>query len=199
MLLNIFTYKGPANSLLSPWISCGYSIDLKHTSQNLEKLIPGSRYLFSYRKNLDKFEDLLLGASINIRTIDSYAINTLGDLAVYNSHKQLKAGAYSILREDDILMVNYININNTLLWYERLCIIYSVFIRHQYLQRTSNKKINLFNLDHNLNAHLNLLETYKYLPPYYIVDKCLNNFSNVQPKPFWFKREIDFINNNINK
>jgi hypothetical protein len=196
MLLNIFTYKGPSYSLLGPWVTCGYLVNNNDFNKELESFIPSSRYLFSYRKDLIKYESLLLNSSINIKTINSYDINTLGDLAIYNSYKQIRASAYSVLKEEDSLVVNYINVKNRLFWYERLCIIYAVFIRHQYLQKLSKSRPNLFNLDSNLDAHLDLLSTYKYLPPIYIIDKCLVRFSDIHPKPFWFKREIDFINNN---
>ena len=66
-------------------------------------------------------------------------------------------------------------------------------MRHQYILRLSQKNINYFLLENNLDAHINLLIKYKYLPPIYIQDKCLNLFKNIYPKPTWWINEINLI------
>lgn len=195
MKLNIHSYKGPFNSLLGPWVTVGYITPTIKNIDECDKIVPKNPYLFKYRSNVNKFNSLLANQSITVKTSSSEIINDIGELCLYYNSKQIIAGAKSLLEEDEILDVNYIKKANN--WDERLCVIYSVFIRHQYLKRYSNKNTNYLNLDYDIDRHIDVLKRYKYLPSYYIVDKCLRLFEDVKPKPNWYLKEIDFIKNNI--
>lgn len=192
MKLNIYTYKGPFNSLLGPWATVGY-ITPKIINLDAEAIVPKHPYLFSQRSDLSKFNDLLTSESIIIKTSPSSSINDIGELNLFYNAKKIIAGAKSLLNEDEQLFINYID--KPISWDERLCVIYSVFIRHYYLQSRSTN-INYLNLDYNINAHLDVIKNYKYLPPYYLTINCLKMFINVWPKPSWYLKEIDFIINN---
>ncbi len=191
MKLNIYTYKGPSTSLINLWVTCGFLTSLNYCNIN----IPKGKYLYSYKKNLDKYKDVFNSNSIFVKTIKYSNINYLGELASYNAEQQIKAQAKSFMELKEPFDINIFE--EPLNWDERLCVIYSVFIRDQYLHKISTNSVNYYKLDINLNTHLNLIKNYKYLPPFYNVDKCLYYFRNVYPKPKWFNNEIDFINNNI--
>lgn len=186
MILNIYVYKGSKHSLIGPWVVAGYLN--KINSNTFEELIPHKKSLFKQRSSLKKYDSILLN-NLNICFIDSIDINTSEELAIFKAINKIKAYAISqSIDERDSLKVNIIK--QPVYWYERLTVLCAVFYRQQYLLRISTNKINFYLLEHNLESHINLLLTYKYLPPIYILNKCMCLFKDVYPKPNWWTNEI---------
>lgn len=197
MLLNLYTVKGNKHSLMGPWIAVGYLINEKDAyNTKLETFIPKPPHIHSHRKNLLKFNYLFKFNNTFVVSISSHEINVKGEYAVNLAYKKIKAQAKSFINSEEFLIIN--NIDTPLKWYERLCCLYGTFIRDQYLLRLNDNIIDYVLLDKNLEDHLNIISQYKYLPGKYLLDKTLRHFVNIEPKPFWFKNEIDFIKTILN-
>lgn len=187
MILNIYVYKGSKQSLIGPWIVAGYLN--KFTAESFEIEIPHKKSLFKYRSSLKKYSNILQN-NLNIYFISSSDINTSEELSIFKAIKKIKAYASSqSIEAEDLLQINIIE--EPIYWYERLTVLCAVFYRQQYLLRMSSEKINYYLLEHNLESHINLLLTYKYLPPVYILNKCIYLFKNIYPKPNWWTNEIN--------
>lgn len=189
MILNLYVWKGSKQSLIGPWIVTGFLVEDFYLLKENE--VPHKKSLFKSRKSLNKYNEIVQN-NLNIVSIPSSLINTEGEYAIFKAFNKIKAYAYSKAIEKKLkLKINIFTTPTS--WYERLTILYAVFIRHQYILRLSQKDINYFLLENNLDAHINLLIKYKYLPPIYIQDKCLNLFKNIYPKPTWWINEVNLI------
>lgn len=189
MILNLYVWKGSKQSLIGPWIVAGFLVEDVYLIKENE--VPHKNSLFKSRKSLNKYNEIVKN-NLNIVSIPSSLINTEGEYAIFKAFNKIKSYAYSRAIEKKLkLKINIFTTPTS--WYERLTILYAVFIRHQYILRLSQKNINYFLLENNLDAHINLLIKYKYLPPIYIQDKCLNLFKNIYPKPTWWINEINLI------
>lgn len=189
MILTIYVYKGAQTTLVGPWIVAGFLINDK--KEQKESSAPHKKSIFKYRKTLDNF-NYLFGNNLNIVSIPSWKINIEGDYAIKEAILKLKAFSKAkALEKQDTLIINVIT--NANLWYERLTIIAAVFFRNEYLLRLSQNKINYFILEHKLNEHLELITNYKYLPPIYILDKCIYYSQNIYPKPAWWVNEFNHL------
>ena len=189
MILNIYVYKGAQTSLVGPWIVAGFLVN--QSIESKESLVPHKKSLFKYRKTLNNF-NYLFENNLNIVSIPSWKINMDGDFAIREAIIRLKAFSNALaLEKKDTLTINVIKDAN--LWYERLTIIGAVFFRNEYLLRLSQNKINYFILEHKLNEHLELITRYKYLPPIYILDKCIYYSQNIYPKPTWWVNEFNHL------
>lgn len=187
MILNLYVWKGSKQSLIGPWVVAGFFID--NVSLIKEEEVPHKNSLFKARKSLSKYNNIVKN-NLNIITIPSSLINTDGEWAIYKAMNKIKAYAYSKSIEKNVkLKINIFS--NPTIWYERLTVLYAVFIRQHYLIKISEQSINYFSLENNLEAHVDLLIKYKYLPPIYIQNKCLNLFKDVYPKPIWWINEIN--------
>lgn len=188
MIINIYTYKGPRKSLIGPWVTTGY---LLNHDKDLSNRIPHVKDIFKKRRSINKFDDILKD-KLFIVTSEAEDINTDGELCTYNAEAKIirSARAYG----EESLAVN--KISNPKLWYEKLTVITSVFYRTEKLRRRSIDR-DLLSLDNNFEEHLEVLLTYRYLPPYYLWDRTMEAVENINPKPRWWYSEIKSLENNL--
>jgi hypothetical protein len=192
MYLTLYTYKNNS-SLLAPWVVVGYLINNSDiNNKDLDRVIPKEPYIYNYRKNINKFQSFFNFDNLFMYAINSYDINSNGDYSIFLANKKIIAGAKSLLKEGESLTINRCEYPKQ--WYERLACLYAVHVKDRYLLSWSYDDIDYVKLDRDLKEHLNLIAGFKYLPPTYITHKCLLHFENVDPKPYWFIKEIDYIN-----
>lgn len=186
MIINLYTYRGGSNSLIGPWITAGFLLD---HNENLSHRIPNAAYIFNKRKSINKFDDILKN-KLNIVSIEATDININGNLCIYKAESKLISFARAEC--EGPLIIN--KISNPKLWYERLTIIAAVFYRTEKLRRRSID-IDLLHLDNNLEEHLEIIYSYRHLPPFYLWDKTIDIFKNINPKPRWWHSEIKSLEN----
>lgn len=189
MKLNLYTYKGSKKSLIAPWVTVGYLV--KDETLNYESIVPDIKHIYYKRKSIKKFDNLLKGY-INIKTNLAHDINYDGDYCI----KKAEDLIIRSFRIHGKLTIN--KIRNPKVWDERLTVIISVFYRTEYLKRNSRKEYDLLELDSNLEKHLELLQSYKYLPPYYLWDKTMGMVENMENKPQWWYQEIKELRRETN-
>jgi hypothetical protein len=190
LILNIYTSKGFNSSLVGPWICCGYIIneESKDDEVALKTLMPDLYYPI---KNINKIKFLINKDNISIVSIPSEEINFLGNYCVQAAYKKLIAFATSYLEQGENLIINKIEVPST--WYEKVTASYAIFIRNHYLLRMSLEGISYLSLETKIELHMEKMLRFKHLPPKYLLDKSINLFRNVYPRPSWFTKEIDSI------
>lgn len=187
MILNIYTYKGPKNSLIGPWVSIGLLIE---SNADYENCVPNSKNIYNFRKSISKF-DFLLTHKVDIRFSFTSDINVYGDYSILKAERSL-IGVAKSLAYPNLITIN--KITKPTLWYERLCVIYSVYYRNEYIKRLSNE-IDYLSLDKDFLLHVEFISKLKYLPPLYIWDRCIKATELIYPKPYWYKKELkEFYN-----
>jgi len=199
MKLNLYTFKGPSSALIGPWITVGFL----HNFYKLNKEIIPSVLLdpapFNFNEipsNLSEY-DYLLKTRFSMISIPATTINSKGSYSILEAESKIMSYYKSVsLTKHRPLKINKITIPET--WDEKLTVLCACFYRKQYLIRRSNHyihKVNYIELEKNINAHKDLICTFKFLPSNYILSNCISLCKNIEPKPAWFLRELIDLNN----
>lgn len=186
MIINLYTYKGAKNSLIGPWITAGFLLDHE---EDLSHCIPNLKDIFNKRNSINRFDDILKD-KLNIVTSEATDINVNGDLCIHKAEGKLISFARAEC--DGPLTIN--KISRPVLWYEKLTVIAAVFYRTEKLRRRSID-VDLLHLDNNLKEHLEVIYSYRHLPPFYLWDRTIDIFKNINPKPRWWHSEIKSLEN----
>jgi len=189
LIANIYTYRGSKQSLVAPWVTAGYL--LTDETLDCEHRIPHVKHMYNKRKSINKFDDLLTGY-LDIRTSLAHEVNSDGEYCIRKAEDSVIRG----FRAYGSLTIN--RITKPTLWYERLTVIAAVFYRTEYLRRNSRRGYDLLELEHNLDKHIKLLQSYEYLPPYYLWDKTMGVVQNIEPKPQWWHTELNTLRSDLN-
>jgi len=190
MIANIYTYKGSNQTLVGPWVTAGYL--LNDESLDYENIVPHLKHIYKKRKDINKFDYILKGY-LDIKTTFAYEINFDGDYCVVLAQKEM---ARRLRSHGNNITINIIQ--KPKLWYERLTVLAAVFYRTEYLRRRSENGYDLLQLENDLESHLELLMTYRHLPPSYIWDKSMDAVENIEPKPRWWDSEINTLRRELN-
>ena len=185
MIINLYTYKGSKQSLIGPWVTAGYLLD---HDKDFSHRIPYVKDIFKKRKSITKFDDILKD-KLFIVTSEAEDINTDGDLCAYYAESKIIRSARAY---EPSITIN--RISNPKLWYEKLTVIAAVFYRTEKLRRRSIDQ-DLLSLETDTDRHLELLLSYRHLPPYYLWDKTIELVKNINPKPRWWHSEIKSLEN----
>lgn len=188
MLVNTYVYKGPHNSLLAPCILGAIQVPNK----DYEDLVPSVSRIYDRRKSLKKFNNIMGKLDLHIATVDAPDINSFGDSAAQKKidRMTLKFHAQAVDSRD----VCYIKrVKTPKLWHERLLVILTVYYRNKFLESLSNDTAPLVELDADYERHIEVMKTYKHLPPLYHWEKSMAAFKDIEPKPLWYQRELQTI------
>lgn len=188
MLVNTYVYKGPHNSLIAPCVLGA----IKVPNEDYEDLVPSVSRLYDKRKSLKKFADVVGKLDLHIATIDAPDINSFGSKAIQNKldRMTLKYHAQAM----DLRDVCYIKqVKTPKLWNERLLVILTVYYRNVFLESISDGDAPLVELEADYERHIEVMKTYKHLPPMYHWERSMAAFKDIEPKPLWYQREMQTI------
>jgi len=190
MLINTYVYKGPHNSLLAP---CVIGI-LKVPDADYENRIPGISTIYQKRNNLNEFSDIIVNLNYGMSTLTGMEINSKGDMIIKDRINRLTLKYYAeAVTNKDVCFIK--QLKSPRLWHERLLVMMTVMYRHVMLKSQSSNDIDLLELDCNYKKHLQVIANYKFLPPIYNWEKTMATFKNVFPRPLWYTKELQTIEN----
>jgi hypothetical protein len=194
-----YIYRGPKQSLLGMYV-VGMLVIKEGTRRPKDLRVPSVKHLYDrYLYLEEEIQDPRTYYQAEIRegiyryvcSINADEINRHGELAVKKTVDKMRSWALSIsiLQGHEELFFKRVKYPKT--WYERYLVAITSSMRRNLLTGIYSCCFLNESLELNLSQQLSIVGDYKLLPPYFDWTKTIKAFSNLEPKPFWWSKEID--------
>lgn len=184
-----YIYKGPKHSVFNFYIGSFFiteSIDSKY-----EKSVPNKGHIYK-PESLNWIDTKSLPTTyMNLKTFDSDLLNIYGDTLLKKGKKTLLNSYMSSLKfSRKNLFVKDVVSPTT--WPERMAVINAVVERNIVINRVEIvEEVSISKVETSKESQINYLYDLRVLPPYVNWYKAVELFTNVYPKPIWYKKELE--------